>query len=283
MKENITPCLWYNGQAQEAAALYCSVFTDAKITAQSPIVTAINVSGHSITLLDGGPMYKPNPSISFFYICEKEDELNKIWNAFSKEGTVLIPLDKYPWSEKYGWINDKFGISWQIALGNLSDVGQKITPSLMLTDKQYGRADEAIAHYSSIFKNVKVDGILRYGANELPDQEGKVKHAQFALNDQKFMIMESAAPHNFTFTEGISLTIHCETQKEIDYYWEKLTESGAESMCGWLKDKFGVSWQIIPTVLNKIMSDPAKAGKAAQAFMSMRKLNIEQIVQASIA
>lgn len=283
MKENITPCLWYNGQAQEAAALYCSVFTDAKITAQSPIVTAINVSGHNITLLDGGPMYKPNPSISFFYICEKEDELNNIWNAFSKEGTVLMALDKYPWSEKYGWINDKFGISWQIALGNISDVGQKITPCFMFTGKQYGRADEAIAHYSSIFKNVKVDGILRYGANELPDQQGKVKHAQLALNDQKFMIMESAAPHNFTFTEGISLTIHCETQKEIDYYWEKLTESGAESMCGWLKDKFGVSWQIIPTVLSKIMSDPAKAGKAAQAFMSMRKLNIEQIVQASIA
>ena len=282
MKENITPCLWYNGQAQEAAALYCSVFTDAKITAQSPIVTAINVSGHSITLLDGGPMYKPNPSISFFYICEKEDELNKIWDAFIKEGTVLMPLDKYPWSEKYGWINDKFGISWQIALGNISDVGQKITPCLMYTGKQYGRADEAIAHYSSIFKNVKVDGILRYGANELPDQEGKVKHAQFALDDQKFMIMESAAPHNFSFTEGISLTIHCDTQKEIDYYWEKLTESGAESMCGWLKDKFGVSWQIVPNILNKIMSDPAKAGKAAQAFMSMRKLNIEQIVQASI-
>ena len=283
MKENITPCLWYNGQAQEAAALYCSVFTDAKITAQSPIVTGINVSGHSITLLDGGPMYKPNPSISFFYICEKEDELNKIWDAFSKEGTVLMALDKYPWSEKYGWINDKFGISWQISLGKISDVGQKITPCFMFTGKQYGRADEAIAHYSSIFKNVKVDGILRYGANELPDEEGKIKHAQFALNDQKFMIMESAAPHNFGFTEGISLTIHCETQKEIDYYWEKLTESGAESMCGWLKDKFGVSWQIIPTVLNKIMSDPAKAGKAAQAFMSMRKLNIEQIVQASIA
>lgn len=283
MKENITPCLWYNGQAKEAAALYCSVFTDAKITAQSPIVTAINVSGHSITLLDGGPMYKPNPSISFFYICEKEDDLNKIWNAFSKEGTVLMALNKYPWSEKYGWINDKFGISWQIALGKISDVGQKITPCFMFTGKQYGRADEAIELYSSIFKNVKVDGILRYGANELPDQEGKVKHAQFGLNDQKFMIMESAAPHNFTFTEGISLTIHCETQKEIDYYWEKLTESGEESMCGWLKDKFGVSWQIIPTVLNKIMSDPVKAGKAAQAFMAMRKLNIEQIVQASIA
>ena len=145
------------------------------------------------------------------------------------------------------------------------------------------RADEAITLYSSIFKNTEIDGILRYGANELPDQEGKVKHAQITLNGQKLMLMESAAPHNFTFSEGVSLTIHCETQEEIDHYWEKLTESGEESMCGWLKDKFGVSWQIIPTILSKIMSDPAKAGKAAQAFMAMRKLNIEQIVQASIS
>jgi predicted 3-demethylubiquinone-9 3-methyltransferase (glyoxalase superfamily) len=283
MKEKITPCLWFNGQAKEAATLYCSVFADAKITAQSPIVTGIDVSGQSITLLDGGPMYKPNPSISFYYICEKADELDRIWNAFSQEGNVLMPLDKYPWGERYGWINDKFGISWQLALGNINDAGQKITACLLFTGKQYGRAEEAINHYSSIFKNSKVDGILRYGANELPDKEGKVKHAQMTLNGQKLMLMESAAPHNFTFTEGVSLTIHCENQDEIDYYWQKLTESGEESMCGWLKDKFGVSWQIIPIILSKIMSDPAKAGKAAQAFMAMRKLNIEQIVQASIS
>jgi predicted 3-demethylubiquinone-9 3-methyltransferase (glyoxalase superfamily) len=167
--------------------------------------------------------------------------------------------------------------------GNLHWVGQKITASFLFTGKQYGRVDEAIAHYSSVFKNSKVDGILRYGDNELPDQEGKVKHAQVVLLDQKFMLMESAAEHKFTFSEGVSLTIHCENQEEIDYYWEKLTEGGKESMCGWLKDRFGVSWQVVPTILNKIMSDPIKAGKAAQAFMSMRKLNIEQIVQASIA
>jgi len=283
MKEKITPCLWFNGQAKEAATLYCSVFANAKITAQSSIVTGIDVSGQSITLLDGGPMYKPNPSISFYYICEKADELDRIWNAFSQEGNVLMPLDKYPWGEKYGWINDKFGISWQLALGKINDVGQKITACMLFTGKQYGRAEEAINHYSSIFKNSKVDGILRYGANELPDKEGKVKHAQMALNGQKLMLMESAASHNFTFTEGVSLTIHCENQDEIDYYWQKLTESGEESMCGWLKDKFGVSWQIIPIILSKIMGDPAKAGKAAQAFMAMRKLNIEQIVQASIS
>ena len=247
------------------------------------MVTAIDVNGQSLTLLDGGPMYKPNPSISFYYICEKADELDRAWNTLSKEGMVLMPLDKYPWSEKYGWINDKFGVSWQISLGKLSDVGQKLTPCLMFVGKQYGRADEAITHYSSIFKNVNVEGILRYGKGESPDEEGRIKHAQISLNNQKFMLMESAAAHQFGFSEGISLTILCDNQDEIDYYWEKLTESGQESMCGWLKDKFGVSWQIIPSIMGSIMTDPAKAGKAAQAFMSMRKLNIEQIVQASLA
>ena len=283
MMKQITPCLWFNDQAKEAAELYCSVFKTSKITGQSPIVTEIEVSGQRFILLDGGPMYQPNPSISFYYICENEQELEAIWKAFTKEGTIMMPLNTYPWSEKYGWVADKFGISWQLALGKISEVGQKITPSLMFTGKQYGRVDEAIKHYSLIFKQVTVEGILRYGANELPDEEGKVKHAQIEVNGQKFMLMESAAGHKFTFTEGVSLTVYCETQEEIDHYWEKFTESGEESMCGWLKDKFGVSWQIIPTMLGKIMSDPAKAGKAAQAFMSMRKLNIEQIIQASIS
>jgi len=283
MKKQITPCLWYNGQSAAAAKLYCSVFANAKISAQSPIVTEIDVAGQKFILLDGGPMYKPNPSISFYYICENEEEIDRIWNAFTKDGTIMMPLDKYPWAEKYGWITDSFGVSWQFGLGKISDVGQKITPCLMFTGKQYGRAEEAIAHYSAIFTDPVVDGILRYSANELPDTEGNVKHAQMSINGSKVMLMESAAAHDFSFGEGVSLTIYCETQEEIDYYWEKLTESGAESMCGWLKDKFGVSWQIIPSLLGKIMSDPEKAGKAAKAFMQMRKLNIEEIVKASIA
>ena len=211
MKKKITPCLWFNNQANEAATLYCSVFANAKIAAQSPFVVEINISGQNITLLDGGPKYKPNASISFYYICETAEELDRAWNAFSKDGNVLMPLDKYPWGEKYGWINDKFGISWQLALGKFEDVGQKITPCMLFTGKQYGRAEEAINFYSSVFKDTKVDGILRYGPNEKPDQEGKVKHAQMALNGNKLMLMESAAAHNFTFTEGVSLTIHCET------------------------------------------------------------------------
>lgn len=282
MKEKITPCLWFNGQAKQAADLYCSVFAESKITARSPIVTEISVADQRFTLLDGGPMYQPNPSISFYYICQDNLEFDRIWNTLGKDGLVLMPADNYPWSVRYGWVSDKFGVSWQLAVDDGKQVRQKITPCLMFTGKQYGRVDEAIAHYSSIFGNPSVDGILRYGPQESPDQEGKVKHAQIAFHQQKFMLMESAHKHPFTFSEGVSFTIQCETQTDIDYYWEKLTESGEESMCGWLKDKFGVSWQIIPAILGKIMSDPAKAGKAAQAFMAMRKFNIEQIVQAAL-
>ena len=276
-KEKITPCLWYNGNAEEAANLYCSVFADAKITARSPFVVGINVSGQSITLLDGGPKYQPNPSISFFYICETEKELDRIWNAFDKEGSIMMPLDNYPWSKKYGWVTDKFGVSWQIALGKLEDVGQRITPCLMFSGNQCGRAEEALQLYSSVFKISKTDGILYYD-----DNKKLVQHAQFSLLGQKFMVMDSSDQHEFGFSEGVSLTIHCDTQDEIDYYWNTFTEGGQESMCGWLKDKFGVSWQIVPRILDTIMKDPDKAGKAAKAFMAMRKLDIEQIVQATL-
>ncbi len=282
MKETITPCLWFDNQAKEAGAFYCSQFKNAKIVAQSPIVTELEFSGQHLTLLDGGPMYRPNASISLFYVCETEEEINRIWEALTKEGSVLMPLDKYDWSERYGWVNDQYGVSWQICLGKLEDVGQRITPSLLFTGDQYGRAEEAIEHYSTIFKDVKQDGILHYGNDEAPEQAGKVKHAQIAFNGNKLMFMDSMQAENVAFNEGVSFTIHCETQQEIDYYWSKLTEGGEESMCGWLKDKFGVSWQIIPTILNKLMSDPEKAGKAAQAFMQMRKFDIEKLVQASI-
>jgi predicted 3-demethylubiquinone-9 3-methyltransferase (glyoxalase superfamily) len=152
----------------------------------------------------------------------------------------------------------------------------------MFTGDQYGRADAAIQHYESVFKDASTDGVVRYGPDDAPEKSGCVRHAEIVLMNQKFMMSEVAGT-DVPFTEGVSLTVHCENQEEVDYYWNKLTEGGEESMCGWLKDRFGVSWQIVPTMLTKLMSDPVKAGKAARAFMSMRKLDIEQIVQASIA
>lgn len=282
MKEKITPCLWFNGGARDAANLYCSAFKSARITSQSPFVTSIEVAGQSITLLDGGPQYKPNPSISFYVGCETREEFDQAWKTLTASGKVVASPSQTSWSEIYGYVTDAYDVSWQLGVQRPPDIQQKIIPYLMFTGNQYGNAEEAIKLYAAVFKANLPEGIVRYGDKDAPDKSGYVRHAEMELKDRRFMFADIAsdvAP----FTEGVSLTIHCENQEEVDYYWYKLVEGGKESMCGWLKDRFGVSWQIVPTILTKLMNDPVKAGKAAKAFMTMRKLDIEQIVQASLA
>nr|WP_294936673.1 VOC family protein [uncultured Flavobacterium sp.] len=279
MKNLIYPCLWFDFKAKEAADFYCSVFNDTKITDENPIVVVFESSGQKFMCLNGGPEFKSNPSISFFVVCETEAELDKAWNALIKGGSVLMPLDKYEWSEKYGWVQDKFGISWQLSFGKLADVGQKFTPTLMFTEKVHGKAEEAITFYTSIFENSDIRGILRYGENE-HDVPGTIKHAQFSLGDNVFMAMDSGIAHGFAFSEGISLVIQCNNQNEIDYYWNKLTEGGQESQCGWLKDKYGVSWQVVPKVLGELMKDPERSQRVVQAFLKMKKFDIETLLEA---
>jgi predicted 3-demethylubiquinone-9 3-methyltransferase (glyoxalase superfamily) len=279
MKNNIYPCLWFDGQAKEAAKLYLDVFGNSRILDENPIVVTIEMHGQKFMLLNGGPMYQPNPSISFMVICETKEEVDDAWNKLIEGGTSMMPLDTYPWSERYGWVQDRFGISWQLYKGKLEDTGgQKFCPTLMYTHESCGKAEEAIGLYTSLFPDSSVAGILRYSAED-DDTEGLVKHAQFKLDGFVLMAMDSSYDHPFRFSEGISIAVDCNTQEEIDHFWEKLTaDGGEESMCGWLKDKYGVSWQIVPAVLPKLMADPEKGQKVIDAFMKMRKFEIATLL-----
>jgi predicted 3-demethylubiquinone-9 3-methyltransferase (glyoxalase superfamily) len=203
--------------------------------------------------------------------------MEKLWKEFSKEGKILMNLDKYPFSEKYGWIQDKFGVSWQL---NLSVEGNKINPFLMFVQERNGKAEEAIKYYTSIFINSKVDKIERYPKGE--KNEGKVIHASFLLYNQEFMAMDGGKEHNFNFTPAISYYINCENQEEVDNYWEKLSKDGEKGQCGWLKDKFGISWQIVPTELIKLINDPdnKKSESVMKAMMKMTKLDIAELKNA---
>ena len=277
MQNKIYPCLWFDGKAKEAADLYCSAFDNSKITAENPMVVTFDLNGQRFMGLNGGPMYVPNPSISFYVVCETADELDRAWNKFSAEGKILMELNKYPWSEKYGWIEDKFGISWQLALGKLSDVGQKFSPLLMFANDEAGKANEAVQFYTSLFKNSSIVGIANYGPND-GGVEGYIMHAQFKIDDYVMMAMDSSVKHAFDLNEGISIVVECATQEEIDYFWNSFTKDGQESQCGWLKDKYGVSWQIIPSILKQLMGDPAKSQKVVNAFMQMKKFDIEKLL-----
>ena len=152
---------------------------------------------------------------------------------------------------------------------------QKITPFLWYDDK----AEEAMNFYVSIFKNSKVLTVARYGEAG-PGPKGTVMTAKFQLDGQEFVAL-NGGPH-FKFTEAISFVVSCETQEEVDNVWEKLSEGGAESQCGWLKDKYGLSWQVVPTVLVQLITDkdPEKSQRVMTAMLQMKKIEIEPLKRA---
>jgi predicted 3-demethylubiquinone-9 3-methyltransferase (glyoxalase superfamily) len=278
MTDPIYPCLWFDGQARAAAELYGGAFGDLRIISESPVVVSFTLHGQKFMGLNGGPMYKPNPAISLYVTCEATEEIDQAWTLLSEGGGVLMPLDSYPWSSRYGWLEDRFGVSWQLAAGKLKDVGRKFAPMLMFTGAQAGRAEEAVRYYASLFEPSSIVGIRKYGPGE-SEKEGAVNHAQFWLGEQVFMAMDSS-PHAFAFGEGVSLVVTCGSQQAIDHYWARLADGGQEGMCGWLKDRFGVSWQVVPAILGELMRDPARAPRVTEAFLKMKKLDIEALIRA---
>lgn len=280
MKKSIYPCLWFDGNAKEAMSFYCDVFGDSKITEENSMVVNSELCGQKFMGLNGGPRFKINPSISFMVQSDTAQETENIWNKLTENGTVMMPLDKYDWSEKYGWVQDRFGVSWQLITGEKDDLPQKFSLTLMFTGEQCGRAEEAVKFYTSVFSDSHIVGILKYSPDD-DDREDLVKHSQFTLSGNVFMAMDSSAPHQFGFNEGVSFVVNCDTQDEIDYYWNEFTaDGGEESMCGWLKDKFGVSWQIVPSILADLMRDPERGNRVVEAFMKMKKFEIDKLLAA---
>jgi len=289
--EKITPHLWFDNNAEEAAKFYTSIFKDSRLKNVTTLhntpsgtveIITIEVLGQEFTLISAGPLFKFNPSVSFLVACSTKEEVNELWKKLSEGGTALMDLGEYPFSEKYGWVQDKYGLSWQIMFMGDHKIKQRIIPTLMFVGKQNGKAEEAINFYSSVFGNARVGDILRYSKGEEPDKEGTVKNASFMLEDQDFAAMDSAREHNFAFNESISFMVHCNTQKEIDYYWEKLSVYPEAEQCGWLKDKYGLSWQIVPNIMDEMLkdNDKKKIARVTEAFLQMKKLNIAKLKEA---
>jgi predicted 3-demethylubiquinone-9 3-methyltransferase (glyoxalase superfamily) len=276
--QKITPFLWFDGNAEEAANLYTSIFNKSKIRNVSPMSATFTVAGLEFIALNGGPQFKFTPAISFFVRCKSQQEIDELWRELCATGAVLMELAQYPFSEKFGWVQDRFGISWQL---DLAGCAQSINPFLIFVGKQCGKAEAAINFYVSLFKDSKVMSIERYDAGE-EEAKGTVKRASFLLNGQQFMAIDSGRKHPFTFTEAISLFVRCETQQEVDYFWEKLSVGGKKSRCGWLKDRFGVSWQIVPSILGEILDDEndEKSDRVMKAMLQMDKLEIKKLKEA---
>ena len=281
MTNLIYPCLWMDHQAKEAATFYCSLFHETTLISESPLAVQFELDGFKLMALNGGPIFTINPSISFFVTCTTEEEIELLWGRLSDGGEVMMPLGSYPWSEKYGWTADRFGMTWQLMLGELPPGSQKIMPLFLFVGEQFGKAEEAINLYSSFFKGSSINHLELYQEGEIPGAAGRVKFGSFSLDGQQFAAMDGPGTHEFKFNEGVSLVVECDTQEEIDYFWDNLTkDGGAEVQCGWLRDKFGVSWQIIPQALGSILSNPEKSERVMQELLKMKKLDLNSLLKA---
>lgn len=294
--QTILPHLWFDTQAKEAADFYVDAFGgDSKITNVTTLkntpsgdcdVVSFTLRGYEFMAISAGPYFTFNPSISFVIVCKTKEEVDALWETLSKDGKIMMELGEYPFSKRYGWTADKYGLSWQVILddGHYA-YKHAITPTLMYVGDVCGKAEKAMKFYASVFPKSKVGEVARYPAGMEPEKEGTVMHGAVTLAGQEFFAMDSAQEHKFNFNEAVSLIVRCETQEEIDHYWEKLSAVPEAEQCGWLKDKYGVSWQITPTAMDEMMQsgDEEKIGRVTEAFLKMKKFDIATLKKAAEA
>ena len=290
----ITPHLWFDREAKEAAEFYTSLVPDSRVTNTVMLrdtpsgdcdVVSFDLTGQPFMAISAGPLFKFNPAISFHLKCSTMDEVDALWAKLAAGGSVLMELGEYPFSKRFGWLADRYGVNWQIIHTGDRPSQQRITPVLMFVGAVSGKAEEAVNYYTSVFAGSggagasKVDRTMRYGNGEEPEKEGTVKYTSFQLLGQEFGAMDSAQDHRFAFNEAISFLVQCDTQKEIDYLWGKLSADPNSEQCGWLKDRFGVSWQIAPAAMEEVMSsgDQKKIDRVTQAFLKMKKFDLAEL------
>ncbi|MCE7947322.1 MAG: VOC family protein [Chloroflexi bacterium CFX4] len=284
----IAPFLWFDTQAEEAMTFYTSLFDQAEIVSltrytEGPFAGKVltgefDLAGQRFMALDGGPAFKFTPALSFFVSCENAAEVERLWAGLVEGANILMPLDRYPHSEKFGWLEDKYGLSWQL---NLGAGAKKIAPFLTFVGDQNGNAEEALRFYTSLFEGAQILHISHYAEGD-HGTVGTLKYGLCSLADQTFMAIDSNLGHAFTFSEAISFQVLCGTQAEVDFLWEQLSAVPQAEQCGWLKDKYGISWQIIPTELPKLLtdSDPVKVQRVMQAMLQMKKIEVAALQSA---
>lgn len=290
--ERIVPHLWFNDNAKEAVNFYRTLFDDSKMMLEQKLdgtPSGENAAYYEFTLagqlfgaLNGGPHFTFNPAISISVNCETIEETEVLWQKLIEGGRALMPLQEYPFSKLYGWVEDKYGLSWQVIYTEGFEYEQKLTIQLMFSGDVTGKANEAIKYYTDLFKDGVIGDIHEYEEGQAVQEDAKISHANFSILDTEILASDNGTQTDYTFNEAISLMVLCVTQAEIDYYWEKLSADPEAEQCGWLKDKFGVSWQIVPANMNELMSrgTQAQIDAVTQEFLKMKKLDKNHLERA---
>ena len=273
MDQVITPAIWCDGTADEAAQFYTDIFRDASVTEQAPgIAATVSIHGFKLSLINGGNQYTPNPSIScilnfdpLLFGGEEQARtyLDELYERLSTGG-VLMELGEYPFSPRYAWVRDRFGMTWQLMLTDPDgDPRPFVIPSFMFGGTNHTHAEEATDAWIALFDNSRRGALYRYEEGG-PLDAGTVMFTDFTLRGTWMAATDSGTFHDFTFTPGVSMIVSCRDQEEIDRYWAGLSAVPEAERCGWCVDRWGVSWQVVPHNIAELMAEAATRDKILQ-------------------
>lgn len=282
--------LCFNDQAEEAVKYYTKIFDQSEITREihnpmpkgETVAYDFTIENQAFSAFDGGPDFKMNPSFSLMVSLDTTEEVDALYAKLAEGGKDLMPLDTYPFSDRYAWVEDRFGLSWQIMLAPDVAKNHKIRVSLLFAGQYCGQAEQALKDYTTIFQNAAPGHINYYQEGEAQDVRAKVNYAELNVGDQQLVFMDHGFGSDEEFSEAISFLIVAGAQSEVDYYWEKLSaDEEAESM-GWLKDSHGIAWQIVPQAYFQIMETATEEQKkrVLDALFKMKRMDVARLENA---
>lgn len=284
----ITPCLWFGDEAREAATFYASNFPDSAVfdSVRHPdtgdeVTVPFRCAGRNFVGLNGGPEFRFTPAVSFYVDRLTSQEVDVLFHRLVMDGEVLMPPGDYGFSPRFAWLNDRYGLSWQLSASLPGDRGPRISPCFMFVGEQHGKAEAAMQHYAWVFDDSTVEEIDRYAEGEA-EPEGTLRRGWFTLAGGHFLAMDSGLQHDFAFNEAVSLMVRCDDQEELDTFWMRLSQGGEKGQCGWLKDRYGVYWQVVPEILMDRLQDRDKerASRVWEAMLGMKKIEIDGLDRA---
>lgn len=301
--QRIVPNLWFDHNAAEAAAFYARVLPDTRVTgvqhypveglpefqlefAGKELIVEFEVAGHRFVAINAGPEFPVTTSASFMLNFDPSrddaarEHLDAVWAGLSKGGRVLMPLDAYPFSPHYGWVQDRYGVGWQLILTDPEGEPRPfVIPNLLFGGPVQNRAGEALERYASVFPGARVGMVATYPEQVGPAVPGSVMFGEVELLGQWFALMDAAVEQQDSFTCGVSFMIECADQAELDRYWAALSEVPEAEQCGWCADRFGLSWQVVPENLGELMRAPG----AYQRLLAMKKIDLAALRGAGAA
>ncbi|MCK3905074.1 VOC family protein [Streptococcus suis] len=285
--QTIIPHLWHDTEAKEAVAFYVDLFggkldwtyTITDTPSGDSDLIQFQLGDMTLAAISAGPYFKLNESMSLMVNVASKDEVTRLYQALSEGGRILMPLGEYPFSPYYVWLEDRFGLSWQLSYTPDLDKPYQFDICLLFSQEQVGLAQPMLDYYKDKLPQASVGQLSYYGEGEAAVEAAKLNYAELLVAGQKLIVMDHGYGGEASFNEAFSLMVYVDSQDELNFYYDLLSAVPEAEMCGWVKDQFGISWQIVPRILMEAYdtASPETVKTVNDAVLQMRRLDFDQI------